>query len=62
MESAFRHESGAMEALKYYHLAIQCNPRFAQSLNNLGVAYTTSGRLTEVPGREVVTSPGGGIL
>ncbi|CAE7302520.1 SPY [Symbiodinium pilosum] len=28
-------------------MAIQCNPRFAQTLNNLGVAYTTSGRLTE---------------
>ena len=60
--------SCSAQALKYYHMAIQCNPRFAQTLNNLGlvlsglwkhstvraypdlcsgVAYTTSGRLTE---------------
>lgn len=44
-------DSSDGKALKYYHLAIQCNPRFAQSLNNLGVAYTTSGRLTEVAER-----------
>ena len=25
-----------LQALKHYHMAIQCNPRFAQTLNNLG--------------------------
>ena len=34
--------SRSAQALKYYHMAIQCNPRFAQTLNNLGLVVSAS--------------------
>ena len=37
----------SIEALKYYHLAIQCNPRFAQTLNNLGTAPGSCGKKSQ---------------
>ena len=41
--------SCSAQALKYYHMAIQCNPRFAQTLNNLGLVLSGLWKHSTVP-------------